>query len=162
MLFLFFLVWVIFNGAITAEIVGLGVIIALFMFAFACKFMDYSLKKEWVLLMRSGYFLLYVVELVVEIVRANAAVCHLILSRNEVVEPVMVSFRTTLKSPVFRTLLANSITLTPGTITVSMNGDELVVHCLDKSFSEGMDSSVFVTMLEKMERIGAAEGRKGR
>lgn len=154
MLLLFFLVWLIFNGAITAEIITFGVVIALLVFVFICKFMDYSIQKEILLIKKSGYFLYYVVTLVVEIVRANIAVIHLILSQREIVEPVMVTFRTTLKSKAARVLLANSITLTPGTITVSLRDDNLVVHCLDKSLAEGMEDSIFVKMLEKLEGIG--------
>ena len=52
-----------------------------------------------------------------------------------------------------RILLANSITLTPGTITVLLEEDEYVVHCLDKSLAEGINSSIFVSMLRKMERM---------
>ena len=149
MLFLFFLVWIIFNGAITAEIVVFGVAIALLVFAFVCRFMDYSLKKELIFWKRSGYFLYYVATLVAEIVKANMAVIRLILSQREEVEPAIVTFRTSLRSQTARVLLANSITLTPGTITVSLNNDRLVVHCLDKSLAEGMEDSVFVKMLEK-------------
>lgn len=86
--------------------------------------------------------------------KANMAVLRLITSNSEVVEPVMVRVHTDLKSNFCRVLLANSITLTPGTITVSMDRDEYVIHCLDKSLSEGMEDSVFVKMLEKLERIG--------
>lgn len=154
MLLLFFLVWIIFNGAITAEIVAFGVVIALFVFAFICKFMDYSVHKEIVLLQKSGYFLYYIATLILEIIRANIAVTRLILSEREEVEPAMVTFRTDLRSQVARVILANSITLTPGTITVSLNQDRLVVHCLDKSLAEGMEDSVFVEMLRKLERIG--------
>lgn len=42
MLLLFFGVWIIFNGTITAEIAVIGAVIVLFMFAFICRFMDYS------------------------------------------------------------------------------------------------------------------------
>lgn len=154
MLLLFFLVWIIFNGAITAEIAAFGAVIALLVFAFICKFMDYSIQKEILLLKRSGYFLYYILVLVAEILRANLAVLRFLLSQSEIVEPVMVTFRTDLKSRTARLILANSITLTPGTITVSLHGDQLVVHCLDKSMSEGMDDSIFVHMLRKLERIG--------
>lgn len=154
MLLFFFLVWIIFNGAVTTEIVLFGVAIALLVFAFVCKFMDYSIRKELLLLRRSGYFLYYILVLIAEILRANLAVSRLVLSQREVVEPVIITFRTDLKSRMTRLILANSITLTPGTITVSLHGDRLVVHCLDKSMSEGMDDSVFVHMLRKMERMG--------
>lgn len=154
MLLLFFLVWVIFNGTITVEIAVIGAVIVLFMFAFICRFMDYSVKREILLYKKSVYFLWYIVILVAEIVKANMAVIRLITSNSEVVEPVMVRVHTNLRSNFCRVLLANSITLTPGTITVSLDGDEYVVHCLDKSLSEGMEDSVFVKMLEKLERIG--------
>ena len=52
-------------------------------------------------------------------------------------------------------LLANSITLTPGTITVSVEDDRFCVHCLDKELAEGMEDSVFVKLLEEMEEVEA-------
>ena len=158
MLLLFFLVWIIFNGAITTEICIFGVVVAFLMFGFVCKFMDYSWRKEKLLIQRSGYFLLYLGNLLIEIVRANVSVCHFVLSDRDEIHPVMVSFHTTLKSGLARVILTNSITLTPGTITVSLQGDEAIVHCLDRSLAEGMENSSFVKMLEHMERIGETNG----
>ena len=158
MLLLFFLVWIIFNGAITTEICIFGVVVAFLMFGFVCKFMDYSWRKEKLLIQRSGYFLLYLGNLLIEIVRANVSVCHFALSDRDEIHPVMVSFHTTLKSSLARVILTNSITLTPGTITVSLQGDEVIVHCLDRSLAEGMEDSSFVKMLEHMERIGGTNG----
>ena len=154
MLLLFFCVWLIFNGAMTAEIAVIGAVIVFLMFAFICRFMDYSLKQEILLYKKSICLLHYILILGKEIMKANMAVLRLITSNSEVVEPVMVRVHTDLKSNFCRVLLANSITLTPGTITVSMDRDEYVIHCLDKSLSEGMEDSVFVKMLEKLERIG--------
>ena len=128
------------------------------MFGFVCKFMDYSWRKEKLLIQRSGYFLLYLGNLLIEIVRANVSVCHFVLSDRDEIHPVMVSFHTTLKSSLARVILTNSITLTPGTITVSLQGDEVIVHCLDRSLAEGMEDSSFVKMLEHMERIGGTNG----
>ena len=158
MLLLFFLVWIIFNGAITTEICIFGVVVAFLMFGFVCKFMDYSWRKEKLLIQRSGYFLLYLGNLLIEIVRANVSVCHFVLSDRDEIHPVMVSFHTTLKSGLARVILTNSITLTPGTITVSLQGNEVIVHCLDRSLAEGMEDSSFVKMLEHMERIGETNG----
>ena len=86
-----------------------------------------------------------------EIISANLTVCRMILNRKETVEPVIIRVRTNLKTETARVILANSITLTPGTITVSMTDDYLLVHCLDKSLSEGIEDSVFVRLLKKME-----------
>lgn len=48
-------------------------------------------------------------------------------------------------------LLANSITLTPGTITVALEDNEYTVHCLDRRFGEGLADSSFVRLLHKIE-----------
>ena len=152
MLLLFFLAWIIFNGNLTLEIALIGVGIALGMFAFICKFMDYGIQKELRFYKLVPVFFQYVFLLVKEIVQANLTVCRMILSRKEIVEPVVVHVHTNLKTETARVILANSITLTPGTITVSMTDDDLLVHCLDRSLAEGMEDSAFVKLLEKFEK----------
>ena len=155
MLLLFFLAWIVFNGRITLEIVLFGIAIALAVFAFVCRFMDFSIQREWNFYRRLPLFARYVFVLIREIITANLAVCRMILTRREVMEPVLVRVHTDLKTETARVILANSITLTPGTITVSMTDQELLVHCLDKSLSEGMEDSVFVKLLEKIEEEAA-------
>ena len=153
MLLLFFLAWVVFNGRLTLEIALFGIAVAGAVFAFVCRFMDYSLKKELRFYKLLPAFVQYLYYLMREIVAANLAVSRMILTRKEEMEPVLVHVRTDLKSETARVMLANSITLTPGTITVSLTDDKLLVHCLDKSLSEGMEDSVFVQLLRKMEEI---------
>ena len=154
MLLLFFLAWVIFNGRLTLEIALFGVAVAAAVFWFICRFMDYSLEKECTFYKKLPLFCKYVLLLLKEIGKANLAVCRLILTRREVVEPVLVKIHTNLKTETARVILANSITLTPGTITVSLRDQELLVHCLDKSLAEGMEDSDFVKLLEAMEGEG--------
>lgn len=151
MLILFFLVWVIFNGRMTLEIAVFGIVVACAMFAFVCRFMDYSLQKEFCFYKKIPTFLQYLCCLVKEIISANIVVSRMIRTRKERMEPVLVRVHTDLKTETAKVILANSITLTPGTITVSMTGQELLVHCLDKSLSEGMEDSVFVKLLRKLE-----------
>mgnify|MGYP003293873687 FL=1 len=61
------------------------------------------------------------------------------------------SFDTPLKSHFLQVILADSITLTPGTITVRLNEEKFEVHCLDESMAKGIDDSIFVKMLKKWE-----------
>ena len=157
MLLLFFFIWIVFNGKITVEITLFGIVIAALIFAFICKFMDYSLQKEIVLYKRSLHLFHYFCVLIVEIIKANLAVIHMILTNKEIMEPVIVRFRTNLKTEFARVLLANSITLTPGTITVTLEENEYTVHCLDNSLADGMEDSIFVKMLEKIEEIDGKE-----
>lgn len=157
---MFFLLWVMFNGQLTLEIAIFGLVISSAMYFFICKFMDYSVKKDLVIIKEIGYILQYIGLLLWEIVKANMATIRFIMSIKHKNEPVLVSFKTTLKTQTAKSLLANSITLTPGTITVSLEEDEYVVHCLDKSFSEGLADSSFVKLLTKMESIALKEFAK--
>lgn len=151
MLLLFFLVWVVFNGRLTLEIALFGVAVAGAVFAFVCKFMGYSLQKELRFYKKIPSFCQYLYYLVKEIIAANITVSRMILTRKEQMEPVIVHVHTDLKTETARMMLANSITLTPGTITVALTENDLLVHCLDKSLSKGMEDSVFVRLLHKME-----------
>ena len=153
MLLLFFLIWVVFNGRLTLEIALFGIAVAGAVFAFICRFMDYSLQKERSFYKKLPLFLQYLFCLVKDIIVSNITVSHMILTRKETMEPVLVHVHADLKTETARVMLANSITLTPGTITVAMTEDDLLVHCLDKSLSEGMEDSNFVRLLQKLEEV---------
>ena len=81
MLPLFFLVWVIFNGRLTLEIAIFGAAVTAVVFAFVCRFMDYSLQKEFRFYRMIPGFFQYLYHLVREIVTANLQVSRLILTR---------------------------------------------------------------------------------
>ena len=119
--------------------------------------MDYGVNKEFNLyrnILRGASYLLL---LLAEIIKANYSVICLILSPKYEIEPKLVKFRVDLKSDTLRAVLADSITLTPGTITVTLEGDEYLVHCLDKDLAEGMSDSEFVRKLKEFERGGKGE-----
>lgn len=151
MFVIFFLLWVIFNGSFTLEICIFGIVISAALYAFTCRFMDFSLKKEILIYKKTFLFVQYTFLLIKEIVKANFGVIHMILSQREEIEPKLVTFRSDLHSATGKALLANAITLTPGTITVSLEEDQYTVHCLDESLAEGMNDSAFVDYIKKME-----------
>lgn len=158
MLFLFFFVWLILNGKVTVEICVIGAFISAALFYFICRFMDYSVKKEILLLRMVPLLGQYFWVLVQEIVKANMSVVKIITSPELQPEPAFVYFDTELQTGLAKVMLANSITLTPGTITVSVEGNRFCVHCLDRELAEDMETSVFVKLLKKME----AEEKKWR
>lgn len=153
MYIIFFLIWVIFNGQLTVEIAVFGLAVSGVMYAFICKFMDYKPEKDLVIARKIFCFLHYTGVLLREIIKANYIVMKKVISSRYEIEPAVVRFKVDLKSAFARILLANSITLTPGTITVSLEGDEYVVHCLDKELAGEIDRSVFVTLLKRLERM---------
>ena len=151
MFILLLLIWFIFNGKITWELTVLGMVLCACIYFFMCRFMDYSVRKDIFLMRKSIFFLYYICVLIAEIIKSSIQVLHLVLTEREIVEPVIISYRTKLKTGLSRTILANSITLTPGTITISLEGDELIIHCLDKTMAEGFENLIFEGLLEKME-----------
>ena len=133
------------------DVLLFGTLAAALLFWLSTKLLDYSLKKEvrfWRLLPAVLSYLFFLVR---EMVGACLKVIRLILSAKYTTEPCLVTFETRLTSPVLRAVLANSITLTPGTITVSLSGASLTVHCLDSSFAAGLKNGAFETRLLTME-----------
>ena len=153
MFLLFFLIWIIFNGQITWEIAAFVIVVSAFMYVFICRFMGYKPRMDLLLAKKFFLILQYVYVLIKEIIKANYAVIKMIMSSRYEMEPTVVRFKTNLKTTPARILLANSITLTPGTITISLEGDEYIVHCLDRELAKGMNNSLFVTLLERLERM---------
>lgn len=153
MFVLYFCLWLIFIAMCTPETIVIGLILTTVIFWFTCKFMDYSLNKEKKLYMSAWLLLKYAGILFWEIMQANLATVHMILSEKEVVEPVLAHFTVDLKTQTGKTLLANAITLTPGTITVNIDGNHYCVHCLDKGFAKGMDCSSFVKVITELENL---------
>jgi len=149
----FLALWIIFNGRLTAEILLIGMVLCLALYVFCCKFLGYSIRKELQVMKKAPLAIQYGVILIVEILKANRQVMHFIMTPKYQVEPKLVHFTSRLKSETLRVVLANSITLTPGTITVGLNGAEFYVHCLDREFADGIEDSVFVKLLEKMEAM---------
>lgn len=159
MFILFFLLWIIFNGTISTEIVLFGIGISAAIFFFVCKFMDYSIKKEIILIKILPLLMEYALLLIWEIIKANFVTAKYILNQKIEIEPQLIHFKVPLQTNVAKVILANSITLTPGTITVSLEGDEYRVHCLDSDLAEGIFESIFVKKLFQIERKMKGQGK---
>ena len=151
MYLVFLIIWIIFNEKLNLEILLFGLAISAAVFAFACKFMGYSIKKELHFYRKIPGLLRYVFVLVREILAANLNVCHLILSEEEEIDPALVQFQTDMETQAGRAFYANAITLPPGTITVSLEGDTYVVHCLDDSMAQGLSDAKTERMLHELE-----------
>jgi multicomponent Na+:H+ antiporter subunit E len=151
MCILLFLLWIIWNGRLSVEILLFGVLMTVLAFLFAIKVLGYSLASERRFWRNLPLFLLYTVNLIREIFKAALAVALLALDAKGKPDPVIVEFHSGLPTDFQNVLLANSITLTPGTYTLFQDKDHFVVHCLRREYAEGMDSSSFVELLRKVK-----------
>ncbi|MBR6705601.1 MAG: Na+/H+ antiporter subunit E [Clostridia bacterium] len=151
MVFVFIGLFICFCGNFTAEAVLFSLPVSAGLFAFCCRFLGYSFKREKRFIRMFPLAAAYFAFLLGEIVRANFRLLRFIYSQKYVPEPCIVTFSTGLRSPILRTILADSITLTPGTITLKSEGNVLRVHCLDKSMAEGLENSLFEQRLKRFE-----------
>lgn len=151
-MFFFFclLLFIVLNGRVTAEIVLIGIAVAAAVTALAHRLAGWKKEEECFLIRNIPLLFLYALVLIREIIMAAFAVMQVAFSRRAHPEPVLVEFRSGFPSEIQNVLLANSITLTPGTYTLRKDGDHFVVHCLRREYADGMDSSVFVRNLRKM------------
>ena len=85
-----------------------------------------------------------------EILLGSIQVAYLVLHPRMPVEPCLIYFRVNLPNLAARVILGNSITLTPGTVTIRIRGDEFVVHALTR---ESAESLVHGTMPRRVSRI---------
>lgn len=150
MLLFFFLLWMVLNGKFTLELLLLGIVFAGLVYYFAHTFFGYSFHREAVMIRNAPLLILYFLDLVWEIIKAALLVMGTALGSMDKLSPVIVEFHSGLKDSFQNILLANSITLTPGTITLVRDGDHIVVLCLKREYSEGLDESSFVHILRKM------------
>ena len=160
MFFLLFGFWVLLNGKWTMEIGIVGLIVCAALYAFMCAFMGYSPRQEWRVLRRLPRIIGYILYLVKEIFASAYATMKLIWSPREEIQPRVTSFHTRLRTDAGKVVLANSITMTPGTITVDVEGDLFLIHCLDETFDvgqEGFDMENRIMQIEGPARTAAPE-----
>lgn len=158
MFVILFVLWVVFNGKLTWEIVFFGLALSGLIYAFCCAFLGYSAKRDLAIFRLIPRALKYLGLLVREIIKSNVALMRVVYSNHILdIKPKLVTFHTPLKGT-YKSLLADSITVTPGTITVLCEQDSLTVHCLDESFAEGIEDTDFQKQLLEMQKL-EKEGR---
>jgi multicomponent Na+:H+ antiporter subunit E len=123
-------VWIAISSSLAIESVITGAVIAAALaYMFARRFaiwrgIRFSPTRLY-------HFIVYTWVFMVELVRANINMMRYVYAPRLSVEPGVVTVKTNLKSPIGRLALANSISLTPGSLVLDIGEDELVIHCLD-------------------------------
>jgi len=79
--------------------------------------------------------------LIYNIAISNIEVAKIVLSKKMPIDPGFVTIKNPLKKELNQALFANAITLTPGTLTVDMNEEEIIIHGLVKESVKALDGS---------------------
>lgn len=133
--------WLVFSGKFDALHLGYGVI------SMACViFLSRGLMiraddpevNEVFPHLHWGQALLYPFWLVKEIALATFQVAYLVVHPRLPVDPVLLRFRTGMQSNLAKVTLGNSITLTPGTFTLRIEGDRFLVHTIHPDLASGL------------------------
>jgi len=140
---LLFLVWVVFSGFFDAFHLTLGLI--------SCGIVTWmssdllfenrstSLRRR---LVQFGRLVNYIFWLLWQIVIANVFLMRLAFGPRENLQPQIVRYECGLKSDFEKFLLANSITLTPGTVTIKILGSTYYVHAINDEAAAGLDGEM--------------------
>uniref|UniRef100_A0A1S7LHG2 Multisubunit Na+/H+ antiporter, MnhE subunit n=1 Tax=Magnetococcus massalia (strain MO-1) TaxID=451514 RepID=A0A1S7LHG2_MAGMO len=94
-----------------------------------------------------GYWLWLLKEIIV----SNIDVARRLVARDMPIQPHTVRIKVSQKTDLGKTIYANSITLTPGTVSMSVEGDEILVHALADDFSEGLKEGTMDRKVTKLE-----------
>jgi multicomponent Na+:H+ antiporter subunit E len=135
-LFIILLVlWLVLTGTFQYQELLTGIFISLIIAVFAGEF---YLRLSFPPLSpkRFLYLLWYIIILFYEIIKANFDVARRVIHPALPINPGIVVIRTELTSDIAKTILANSITLTPGTFTLDIQEDKLLIHWIDVSATD--------------------------
>lgn len=125
-----FLVWLGLTAGGGAQEVAAGAVVALIVALIAGRFVSGFPRRGFP--RRVGFAILYFFQFLWEMIKANLQVALIVVHPLRPIRPGIVKIRTELTKDTAMTILANSITLTPGTFTVDINPEagELYIHCI--------------------------------
>jgi multicomponent Na+:H+ antiporter subunit E len=138
--------WLLLSARFDAVFLGMGIasaaLVAWLTNPLVERVLGPDLGGPRVVVRRMYRYAVYVGWLVARIVPAGLQVAYYVLHPRLPIDPGVLRFRTTLRSPIARAILANSITLVPGTMTLEVDGDEFAVHAFIPSAADDLASAV--------------------
>ena len=149
-LFIFLLViWVILTNTFKIEELLTGILVSVILALMLSKnYQKIGLPPLGI--KRIIYFVIFIFVLLKEIVKANFDVAYRVLHPKMPIKPGIIIIKTELKQDFAKMILANSITLTPGTFTLDIKGDELLIHWIYVITEDEMEATKIIG--EKFEK----------
>lgn len=131
-----FALWLLLSGHYVPLLIGLGALSVLLVVTIALR-MD-VVDREGHPIHLSPKALLYWPWLGWEIVKANLDVARRILDPRLPISPIVIRLKASQKSDLGRVIYANSITLTPGTVSIDIDGEHIEVHALTREAAQAL------------------------
>lgn len=148
-----FILWVLFSGKLDAFHLGVGALSVALLAWLQSRLPTFRKPNEKGL--RFIPSLLYFVWLFWQMIVSAWYVAMKILGPQSNIQPRMFRFRCPMPSQVNAVVFANSITLTPGTLTVDLEGDEFVVHALTQDTESDVLNGDMARRVARLSESGA-------
>ncbi len=145
-----FVFWLILSGITSIGMITLGLLSSLFII-FAINKMDIIDHETSILNFKFFNLIIYIFWLIKEMILANILVCFYIISPKAKINPSIIKIKASQKSIVGKVLYANSITFTPGTVTIDVDEDNLTVHTLADPFRNSILKNKMDSMVKSTE-----------
>ena len=100
--------------------------------------------------LRYLWFLYYLPVFFWQMMRSNIDVAYRVLHPKLPIDPGLIKIKTNLKSDISKALLANSLTLTPGSTTVDIIGDQIYIHCIDVNRPVREEAEMFEKIIARV------------
>ncbi len=145
--------WILWSGYFKPLLLGLGLASAL-----VCTYLALRMRKadgegsQFKILQHVHQLATYWPWLLLEIAKSNVEVAKIILSGKMDIDPVMIRLKAGQATEMGQVIYGNSITLTPGTITVDIEDGELLVHALSQSGADGLHEGEMDRRITALER----------
>ena len=107
-----------------------------------------------------GKLIIYFFWLLREIIVSNLKVCLYIVTPNKKINPEIIKIKSSQNSEFANVLYANSITLTPGTVTINVDKNDFTVHTLDTQFKESLEKNIMDQKILSTEQNINIKGKK--
>jgi multicomponent Na+:H+ antiporter subunit E len=153
--FILYVLWILLTWSFTLQELIAGAVISFMAEVLLGDIFPYEAVKVFYRPRRLFWLFCYMWVFLWAMVKANFDVAYRVLNIYMPIKPGIVKVRTNLKSNMARTFLANSITLTPGTMTVDMIDDHIYIHWINVVSADiQKDTEIIVGSFEKyLERI---------
>ncbi len=149
---LMFILWVLMSGLFDAFHLTLGLLSSALVAVLSHNLL-FQKEKPLTERVAEGFrFVSYAIWLLAQITLANLHVIKLALTTrpmDKVLNPYIFTFKTFLKHDFSRFVLANSITLTPGTVTIRVKGDTFYVHAIDEAAAGDLADEESISDMER-------------
>ncbi len=154
MVFTLVIFWTILSGTLHWHHLLLGILSSLMIVLFWGDFLFKQREGLPLNFRRVVLFVHYLIFFLVEVVKANIDVAKIVLNPKLPITPLFIRFRPELNRTLSKVILANSITLTPGTLSVYLYQDEIIVHALTREAAEDVHQCIMKTSLQRIEEEG--------